>query len=229
CGDYPAWRGIAVDSSGNVFVVQTESGCDAGGGAAILKFSPSGGTPTIFPANIDPNNFGAGAAIAFGSDGKLYVSNYSGFFAYALDGTRTVVASPKDGFHAFCFDKGSADLTVSLRRGASTSCFANATPAAGVDDALTPVSDPNVLDSQPVVTAGLVADGVTPLLIKFTPSSALPQPTQYKVTFGFPNGGSANVSAHLASLSGPFASGTITLSGSTPVWDYLSAFNPQDI
>jgi len=38
--------------------------------------------------------------------------------------------------------------------------------AAGIGTPLQPVSDPNILASQPVITQGLVADEVTPLLIE---------------------------------------------------------------
>ena len=113
-------------------------------------------------------------------------------------------------------------VDISLHRGASVAAFTNAFPSTGVDVPLIPVSDPDILAQQPQVESGLVADGVTPLLIEMTPASPLSQPTQFNITVDSVFGGSADIAGHLSA-------NTVTLSDSTPAWVYIAAFDPSDI
>lgn len=72
-------------------------------------------------------------------------------------------------------------IQIVLSRG-TPSAFSNASPGANIDEPLIPTTAPTVLAQQPSVTSGLVADGVTPLIIKIT---AGPGPTGGPVRLAF--------------------------------------------
>jgi pimeloyl-ACP methyl ester carboxylesterase len=76
----------------------------------------------------------------------------------------------------------------------------NFSPSDGIDDPLIPLADPTVLTEQPIITGGLVADGVTPLLVELNFGASLPTTHSYTITLATPVGGTALI--QIATLSG---------------------------
>lgn len=70
----------------------------------------------------------------------------------------------------------------------------------GTDAPLVPAANPAVLATQPVITGGLVADGVTPLLVELNFGASLPTARNYVITLASPVGGTAPI--QIATLSG---------------------------
>ena len=82
---------------------------------------------------------------------------------------------------------------------------------AGVDDAIELIANDAVLKTgQPAVTSGLVADGVTPLLLELSRGSTPEQPTTFQITFPTVDGGSVSggLAQHLRVLQYAGSSGT---------------------
>jgi pimeloyl-ACP methyl ester carboxylesterase len=71
------------------------------------------------------------------------------------------------------------NVSIQMQRGASSNVFQNY-PGGGVNDPLVPIANRNILVSQPLVSRGVVADGVTPLLFKIQQSQ--PAQASYNVT-----------------------------------------------
>lgn len=107
---------------------------------------------------------------------------------------------------------------------------------AQIDDALTPSTDPGVLASQPIITEGVIADGVTPLLLKIDLTSTADdedKSAQYHITVDVPTGGdlAGGVSAHLRVLQdGVFVtSPDFKFGDDSSVYAYLTAINAADV
>jgi sulfatase modifying factor 1 len=101
------------------------------------------------------------------------------------------------------------DLTVVLTLGPPTGDLIlhaleaealNFAPSDGIDEPLIPLADPTVLATQPIITGGLVADGVTPLLVELNFGASLPTTRNYTITLGTPVGGTAPI--QIATING---------------------------
>lgn len=134
-------------------------------------------------------------------------------------------------------------LTLSMFR-TDAGTAENWGPEVDVDAPLALRPDAAVLGSSLAipVTGGLVADGVTPLLIKLTETNATTAPTTYRITLATTNGGSVagGLSSHLRLLKeGRFVAadssgiGTITFPAHTTAtadaFAYVSGIRSEDV
>ncbi len=120
------------------------------------------------------------------------------------------------------------NLTLQLKR-CNPDAYENLNDAA-IDDPLVPVADEAVLGAQPTVDHGLVADGVTPLLVEISSPS---DSGNYEITFDALQGGSIveGLLSHVNVLqNGSFQAGTtLTFPASGPAYVYISALKPEDV
>ncbi len=103
------------------------------------------------------------------------------------------------------------------------------TAADGIDDPLKLTTNRDDLSKQPALGLGLVADGVTPMLIKLAPP--VTTTATYAVNFAV-QGGTVDLASHLRILkSGQFVEGNeLVLSPADPVgYAYLSGINAEDV
>jgi Leucine-rich repeat (LRR) protein/pimeloyl-ACP methyl ester carboxylesterase len=93
-----------------------------------------------------------------------------------------------------------------------------------IDSPLVPVTDPNALISQPVIQAGLVADGVTPLILEFQFDGTSTTSTDFTVTLD-------QFQTKLFVLTdGEWQQGnTITVPSGGSTFAYLAAIDPTDL
>jgi hypothetical protein len=127
-------------------------------------------------------------------------------------------------------------VSIQIQRVGSPVAYENLTGAGvTVDTPLAPLPIEATLKAQPTVSQGLVADGVTPLLIQIKSSPAPTQPTSYRISLAG-DGVVSNLASHLwvlqTSGSQPaFAKGnTVTLSPSHPIgFAYISALLTEDL
>ena len=114
------------------------------------------------------------------------------------------------------------NVSVQMQRGASSrgreSVFLN--PNGGIDDPLVPKADSEILVSQPSVSKGVVADGVTPLLFKLVQSE--PAQASYDVTVEHLSGG-----IHILNDGVWSDSPTLTFDGTnTTAFAYIDGMTP---
>lgn len=137
--------------------------------------------------------------------------------------TRAFLASPGD----------LTTLSISMSR-CNASAYGNL-DSPDIDAALVPLADPNVLTSQPLVTKGLVADGVTPLLFKITLAGGSDEDKSatYNVQFDSATGGSVSggIAAHLWLLkNGAWVkSSSFTFGDSTTAYAYIAAIKSEEV
>ena len=82
-------QGVAINSAGNVFVMAEDNNSPVFA-STIYKFSPNGGTPTVFGSTP-----GQGFGLTFDGAGNLLAADSVDrtIYQFAPDGTRTVFAS----------------------------------------------------------------------------------------------------------------------------------------
>jgi hypothetical protein len=160
-------------------------------------------------------------------------AGYSSSIAQAIDANGNIFGVALSGgqYHAILWTFVQSINIMMLR--CESNAYANPDPNAGIDTPLIPVSDVTVLAVQTPISGGLVADGVTPLLLKidFNPGTA--PPGQYDVTFDPPTGGDFifyTILSHLRVLqNGVFTpASNFTFDGSSPVYAMISGINAED-
>jgi triacylglycerol esterase/lipase EstA (alpha/beta hydrolase family) len=108
-------------------------------------------------------------------------------------------------------------------------------PPSAIDSPLSVLPDREVLQNQPKVGQGLVADGVTPLLIKFQPAQPPATPVQYHINVTNTDGGfliSSQLQDHVLVLAGSqFVQGAeVEVSSQNPIaFAYINAIDAEDI
>jgi hypothetical protein len=133
--------------------------------------------------------------------------------------------------------------TMSMHR-ADSFAVANGGPGTGIDAPLELKGDANALGVSSIVpiSQGLVADGVTPLLIKLTELEATAGESRYRITLAEPTGGTVvgGLGSHLRVLqAGAFVAagsdGTVTLtipahiSPTADAFAYVSGIRAEDL
>jgi len=94
---YGVPQGMAVDSSGNLYVAYS--------GDAILKYTTNGAT--LFASGLGAPNF-----LCFDNLGNLYGSTNGSIIRIATNGTSAIYAAGIAGLNGFCFD-GNGNLFAS--------------------------------------------------------------------------------------------------------------------
>ena len=108
----------------------------------------------------------------------------------------------------------------------------NGTSTAGIDDPLIPTSDISSLATQPTITKGLIADGVTPLILEFDPSGGSAATTNYTISVDEIDDGSLSA-AQLTSYIRVLSKGSWTKSSivsvplNQPGFAYIQGFTPD--
>lgn len=109
------------------------------------------------------------------------------------------------------------------------------TPPGSIDEPIRPIPDPAVLASQPAVTNGLIADGVTPILFKFAPQRIPTGVEKFTITFSVPVGGGIllpSLSERLLVFDGSrfLPNSEIEISPARPIaFAYLPALRPEEL
>ncbi len=100
----------------------------------------------------------------------------------------------------------------------------------GVDDPLVPVTDPATLSSQPVISGGLVADGVTPLLGEINFGAPLPTPYTYTIALAPPVGGTAPIQLATLSAAGWQDGNSVSVpAGMSNAFFYIKPLKCEDV
>ena len=127
--------------------------------------------------------------------------------------------------------QNASQVELTLRRCNPTS-YSNLT-SDDLESALIPTTDPNTLSGQPTIQNGLVADGITPLLIQITTNVDTEDAVTYNVTFDKVLGGSISggIAAHRILLQDGVwqTKSTFTANGSATVYAYISAIKCEDV
>jgi len=114
---YGVPQGMAVDSSGNLYVAYS--------GDAILKYTTNGAT--LFASGLGAPNF-----LCFDNLGNLYGSTNGSIIRIATNGTSAIYAAGIAGLNGFCFDgngnlfASSSAQIVRITPGGTTNVFATA-------------------------------------------------------------------------------------------------------
>lgn len=201
---------------------------------------------TYVGISLGPIGFDAVFGIATGDDGVLY--GISGTQVLSLNtgsGAGTPLSNYQGGGLGDAFGSSFISestqlpgLTLSMHS-VSPDAISNGQSGVPVDEAIKPVASDTALQGQPILTQGLVADGVTPLLFELAASPAPTQATTFEVTATI-TGGSGSItnglSSHLkvlqyAGATGSFVTGsTIVLSPAHPTgFAYISGIKSEDL
>ena len=246
--------GVATDSVGNVYVADS-------GNHTIRKITSNGAVSTLAGSageHGSVDGIGSSArfyfpwAVAADRVGNIYVGDEFNSIVRKItpQGRVTTLAgldadplgiAVTGAATLYVADSASHTIRLGIPGGISIHFVANSksSPSDSVDAALVPPADDNLLALEPIV-GGLVADGVTPLLIEMQSPFFPAQSTTYQLAAGVSGGSLLNggLSQYLQIFQptsngggGQFVPGsTLTVSPSHPLgFAYISGIKSEDV